>query len=202
MTESEKLLDAFVRGIFAHAESGAHTYDHTIRVYALSLEIGKEMGADLRVLGAASLLHDIGRVREKETGISHSILSGQMGRTALQQAGYTDEEIKQIVEAIRTHRYSEGLTPTTMEGKILSDADKLDAIGAIGIYRTIAQSVENGRGIEGVIRHADEKLLKLADLLYTEPARKMGRRKHQILSMFIDELRNEFNLGSSHLSQE
>ncbi|MHA1771239.1 MAG: HD domain-containing protein [Candidatus Thorarchaeota archaeon] len=201
MTESEKLLDAYVRGIFAGDKKGSHTYDHTLRVYSMSLRIGRELGANLRVLGAAALLHDIGRVREAETGVSHSILSGQMGRPALQQAGYSDEEITQIIETIRTHRFSEGLTPTSVEGHILSDADKLDAMGAVGVYRAIAQSVKDGRGMDGFLRHADEKLLKLASLMHTEPAKRMAHHRHQILHSFVKQMREELTLDEKFVSQ-
>ncbi len=192
--DSEKLIEAFVRGIFAGSEKGAHTLDHTLRVYRLCLQIGERLNADLRVLGAAALLHDIGRTKEKETGISHSILSGKMGRTALKQAGYTEEEIAKIIEAIRTHRFSEHLTPTTLEGHILSDADKLDAIGAVGVYRAIAQSVESGRQIEGFLKHADEKLLKLVDLINTGPAKEIAQQRHRVLSMFVEQLRHEVEM--------
>ncbi|MCF2135845.1 MAG: HD domain-containing protein [Candidatus Thorarchaeota archaeon] len=201
MTESEKLLDAYVRGIFAGYKKGAHTYDHTLRVYMMSLQIGNELDANLRVLGAAALLHDIGRVRETETGISHSILSGQMARPALRQAGYSEEEITQIIEAIRTHRFSEGLTPTTLEGHILSDADKLDAMGAVGVYRAIAQSVRDGRDMEGFLHHADEKLLKLANLIHTQPAKRMAHQRHQILQSFVEQLREEISLEEGLTSQ-
>ena len=191
--DSESLIDAYVRGVFAANQEGAHTYDHTRRVYRIALEIGRALGANLRVLGAAALLHDIGRMKEKELGISHAVLSGQMGREALKRAGYTDEEVEEIVEAIRTHRFSEGLVPTTLEGKILSDADKLDAIGAIGVYRAIAQSVVNSRGPEGFLKHADEKLLRLKDLMFTEPARELAQERHRLLSAFVEQLRQEIS---------
>ena len=194
MTPPEDAIKAFVKEILSGPEQGAHTYDHTLRVHRISLTLGEALGANMRILGAAALFHDIGRPREAETGTSHAVLSGEMCRGVLQELEYTDVEIEEIVSAIRTHRFSEGLTPTSIEGEILSDADKLDAMGAIGVFRAIAQSQKTGVGIAGFLHHADEKLLKLRDLMYTEPARKMAEKRHRVLESYVDELRIE----SSH----
>lgn len=188
----EKDIDKFVKGVFAKSSSkGAHSYDHTRRVYSLAIEIGGIVGASQRILTAAALLHDIGRMQEKDTGISHSILSGEMSEPFLQENGYSEAEIKQIIDAIRTHRFSEGITPSSLEGEILSDADKLDAMGAIGVFRGIAHATETGKGIDGFLRHADEKLLKLKDLMYTEEGRRLAKIRHLNLEHFIKQLRSE-----------
>lgn len=187
-------IDKFTRDILEKQGSGAHRYDHSQRVLALCLQIGEQNGADIRVLGAAALLHDIGRPAESESGISHSILSGQMSRELLEQLGYSKLEVEEVVDAIRTHRYSEGLEPHTLEGKILSDADKLDAIGSVGIYRAVAQAEVSGRGIKGFLDHADEKLLRLKDLLYTDTAREIALKRHRILEEFVRQLRSELGL--------
>ncbi|MHA2065321.1 MAG: HD domain-containing protein, partial [Candidatus Thorarchaeota archaeon] len=161
----DKKIDSFVKEEMTRA--GAHAYDHVRRVYTIALRMGQTLGADLRILGAAALLHDIGRVHEKERGISHSILSGEMGVDILAELGYTQAEIECVKGVIRTHRFSEGITPTSLEGEILSDADKLDALGAIGIVRAIAQATTRGDGVEGFLKHAEDKLLKLHQLMYT-----------------------------------
>ncbi|MHA1928334.1 MAG: HD domain-containing protein [Candidatus Thorarchaeota archaeon] len=188
----EKDIDEFVKDIFEKSSSkGAHSYNHTRRVYVIAMKIGKVIGANQRVLAAAALMHDIGRMQEKETGISHSILSGEMSGPFLQKIGYSDTEIKQIIDAIRTHRFSEGLTPNSLEGEVLSDADKLDAIGAIGVFRAIAHTTETGKGIDAFLGHADVKLLKLKDLMYTEEGKRLAKIRHSDLEHFIKQLRNE-----------
>lgn len=184
-------IEEFVLQELVQAGSGAHTLDHTTRVYALCMKIGPDLKADIRILGAAALLHDVGRPREEETGVSHSILSGEMGRGVLSESGFTDSEIDQVVDAIRTHRFSEGIEPNSLEGEILSDVDKLDAMGAIGVFRAIAQAASGGAGMEGFLRHADEKLLKLRDLMYTEPARAEAEIRHKTLEVFVNQLRSE-----------
>ena len=185
-------IDQFVREIFdGYTSKGAHAYDHTERVYKLAMHIGSIVRANLRILGAAALLHDIGRNQEKETGRSHSIVSGEMGREVLQKVGYSSEEIEQVISAIRTHRFSEGLEPESLEGEILSDADKLDSMGAIGVFRAIAHASEMGTGIDGFLSHADEKLLKLRDLMYTEEGKRLAQIRHSNLESFIEVLTKE-----------
>lgn len=195
MSHIEK-LDSFARKHMSKSDVGAHAYDHVKRVYSIALRLGHELEADMRVLGAAALLHDVGRAYEKEKRISHSILSGEMSVDILREVGYSEEEIGKVKEAIRTHRFSEGLSPTSLEGEILSDADKLDAIGAIGIARAIAQAAARGDGIQAFLEHADEKLLKLHEMMHTSEAKKLAKTRHSVLSAFVAELRAEL------LSQE
>ncbi|MHA2351578.1 MAG: HD domain-containing protein [Candidatus Thorarchaeota archaeon] len=191
MESNHLLIEEFVLKKLEGNSKGAHTFDHTKRVYALSIRIGKDMDANLKILGAAALLHDVGRLKESETGISHSILSGEMGQEILKEIGYDDEEIKRVADAIRSHRFSEGLEPNSLEGRILSDVDKLDAMGAIGVFRAIAQASSTGVGIEEFLTHADEKLLRLKDLMYTSGAMVVAEERHKTLEAFVLQLREE-----------
>jgi len=191
LESTHRLIEDFVREQLSRNGKGAHTLDHSKRVYALSMRIGRDSGADLNVLGAAALLHDIGRSKEDATGISHSILSGEMSQDILKDVGFNDDEIDKVVDAIRTHRFSEGIEPSSLEGKILSDADKLDAMGAIGVFRAIAQANSTGGGIKAFLKHADEKLLRLKDLMYTEGARTVAEERHNTLESFVMQLREE-----------
>jgi uncharacterized protein len=191
MVPLEKKIEQFVRQELVKTGRGAHTLDHTMRVYSLCMKIGMDLKANLKVLGAAALLHDVGRPREEETAVSHSILSGEMGRGVLSESEFTDSEIDHVVDVIRTHRFSEGLEPNSLEGKILSDVDKLDAMGAIGVFRAVAQAASTGSGIEGFLYHADEKLLKLRELMYTDNARIEAGHRHQTLEAFVNQLRSE-----------
>ncbi|MFW9789005.1 MAG: HD domain-containing protein [Candidatus Thorarchaeota archaeon] len=193
MELGHRLIEEFVRESLEENSKGAHTFDHTKRVYALSMKIGEDAGANLKTLGAAALLHDVARPMEREAGISHSILSGEMSRRVLDKAGYDSEEIASVIDTIRTHRFSEGLEPNSLEGKILSDVDKLDAMGAIGVFRAIAQAESTGVGIKGFLDHADEKLLRLKDLIYTEGALAIAEERHRTLEAFVLQLRDELH---------
>ena len=190
MSAETKIID-FVEKQLSISSKGAHTLDHIMRVLALSIKIGEDLQFSTRVVRAAALLHDVGRPKESETGISHSILSGEMSKPLLQELGYNETEIEQIIDAIRTHRFSEGIEPNSLEGMILSDADKLDAMGAVGVYRAIAQAESKGKGMIGFLQHADEKLLKLKDLMYTKKGKVLAIQRHDVLLKFVDVLREE-----------
>lgn len=190
MPAKSKIID-FVKKKLSSANRGAHTFDHIMRVYSLSMQIGEELPVSSKVLQAAALLHDVGRPKESESGVSHSILSGEMSKPLLQELAYTEHEIEQVIDAIRTHRFSESIEPNSLEGKILSDADKLDAMGAVGVYRAIAQAETKGKGMTGFLHHADEKLLKLKDLMYTDSGKHLATERHKVLQRFVDELRDE-----------
>ena len=190
MSAESKIID-FVEKQLSISSKGAHTLDHIMRVHTLSIQIGEDLPVSARVVRTAALLHDVGRPKESETGISHSILSGEMSMRLLQELGYNETEIEQITDAIRTHRFSEGIEPNALEGKILSDADKLDAMGAVGIYRAIVEAESKGRGMPGFLQHADKKLLKLKDLMYTVKGKELATERHNVLQRFVNELRDE-----------
>jgi len=180
----------FARGFFER--EGTHGFSHVERVFNLCLHIGREEGADLEVLALASLLHDIARPLEDAGKVEdHALESARIARQFLRSLGYSEEKVEAVVHAIEAHRFSRGPEPRTLEAKILSDADKLDAIGAIGIARVFMYSGEHGRDIEASLRHFEEKILKLKDLMYTETARRIAEDRHRFTEEFIERIRRE-----------
>ena len=170
-----------------YPKSGSHDWNHIQRVRKLCLQIGRQLNADLLVLEAAALLHDIShQLREK-----HAERSSVEAEKILREVGFPEEKIPKIVDAIREHSFSSGLKPQSLESKILSDADKLDALGAIGIYRAIAYSIEHGRSINGFVEHVFEKLLKLPEYMETEIGRKLAAQRARFLRDFVDQLLKE-----------
>ncbi|AFL94571.1 hypothetical protein containing HD domain 1 [Thermococcus cleftensis] len=180
----------FARGFFER--EGTHGFSHTERVFNLCLHIGREEGADLEVLALASLLHDIARPLESAGKVEdHAVEGAKIARRFLTSLGYPEEKVEAVAHAIEAHRFSRGPEPKTLEAKILSDADKLDAIGAIGIARVFMYSGENGRDIEASLRHFEEKIFKLKDLMYTETARRIAEERHVFTLEFIERIRRE-----------
>ena len=184
---------AYVTTFFT--QSGAHGLDHILRVTRLCEKIGRAENADMRILIPAALFHDIARPMEKKTGLSHEEEGARIAEKYLRQTGYDAERIPAIVHAIHTHRYSTGAEPETLEAQILSDADKLDAMGAVGIARTFMQAGEHGDGIEGAARHIHEKLLNLRGLMYTDAAAVIAEKRHVLLQEFVDGLEDEIGSG-------
>ena len=147
-----------------------HGFFHSERVYKLSVEMGKKLGANLFILKIAALLHDIGKKKEKESKLEnkHAEISGQIAMDFLnnEELEISEKIINDIILCIRAHSFSNNITPKTLEAEILSDVDKLDALGAIGIYRTIGFTIKKQGGIKQVIEHLENKILKLPDQLY------------------------------------
>lgn len=198
----------------------AHNLDHVMRVYNLCLMISEyEENVDMEVLIPAALLHDIARVEEMEDKsgkIDHAVLGSEKASNILRNLGYAEEKIERIKHCIVTHRYRTGNEPQTIEAKILFDADKLDAIGAVGIARTFmlsgqsgqrlalnnsvdeylsSNSAENGR-IKDMSKHSafieyEVKLKRIPDKLYTEKAKEIGKLKMTFMNEFFEKLKLE-----------
>ncbi|MCD6523717.1 MAG: HD domain-containing protein [Thermococcus sp.] len=185
----EKTKD-FARHFFER--EGTHGFSHVERVFNLCLHIGREEGADLEILALAALLHDIARPLEDAGKVEdHAAEGARIAKRFLLSLGYPEEKAEAVAHAIEAHRFSRGPEPRTLEAKILSDADKLDAIGAIGIARVFMYSGEHGRDIDSSLRHFEEKILKLKDLMYTETAKRIADDRHRFTVEFIERIRRE-----------
>lgn len=163
---------------------GCHGYEHTERVIETCRVLGKALNAELTVLIPAAILHDIGRGND-----DHAHHSAKKAREILQELEYP--RVDEIVHAIDVHSFSAGGEAETLEAKILSDADKLDAMGAVGIYRAAQYSVEHERPPEEFINHFHEKLLKLKDILYTDEAKKLAEKRHKFMLNYLDQIGKE-----------
>lgn len=168
--------------------SGGHDAAHSIRVYKNAIKIAeKEPGSDLLVVSLASLLHDVD---------DHKIFknrNNENARSFLSDKCISDEITEKIISVINSVSFSKnrGKRPETIEGRIVQDADRLDAIGAIGIARTFAYGGEHGRSIEESIQHFYDKLLLLKDELNTDTAKEIADKRHEFLEAFIAELKEE-----------
>ncbi len=165
-----------------------HDQDHSKRVKLLALYIAEREGGDQKVIEMAADLHDIARDCE-----NHAIEGAKIAEDLLRKKGYPEDFIRKVCHCIEAHSFSSKVEPKTLEAKILSDADKLDAMGAIGIARAFMFAGERGESLEDVLNHFEEKLLKLKDFLYTETAKMLAKSRHKFLEEFyrrlIDEIR-------------
>lgn len=168
----------------------AHDDGHVERVVKLARFIAEREGADVEVVVMAAKLHDIARDAE-----NHALESARVAREILTKEERDERFIKAVVHAIEAHSFSSGVEPKTLEAKVLSDADKLDAMGAIGVARAFMYSGEKGRSIEDTLKHFEEKLLRLKDMLYTKTARRMAERRHEFLVKFYEEIKKELTSG-------
>jgi len=197
MDEAIEEIRRYVMDSFS--SRGSHGLDHILRVAALCEVIGREEHADRRILIPAALFHDVGRPEEKDRGIPHEEAGARIAEDYLRRAGYAEDSIRQIVHAIRTHRYRSQERPGTLEARILSDADKLDAMGAVGIARTFIRAGEHNGGIEDAVDHMHDKLLKLGDLMHTGTAKRLAGERNRFLHAFLETLERETGIPDSPL---
>ncbi len=117
------------------ASDASHDYDHIVRVMALADALQEHEGGELLIIWAAVAFHDIGQERERRHGGDHAMIGAEMAAELLTHTHFPQDAIPSVQVAIREHRMTGGTTPSTVEGRILYDADKIDCLGAIGIGR-------------------------------------------------------------------
>ncbi len=178
---------SFIGTIFADDHSG-HDVEHSLRVYQNAMRIADtEPSCNRLVVSLAALLHDVDDHKLFDTK------NNEHARSFLAEHEVEPETVGKICEVINGVSYSKnrGHAPTTLEGKIVQDADRLDAMGAIGIARTFAYGGAHGRSIEDSMKHFDEKLLLLKDEMNTEAGRRLAGSRHEFLVAYVEEMRSE-----------
>ncbi|MBI2643427.1 MAG: HD domain-containing protein [Nitrosarchaeum sp.] len=186
----------------------AHDFDHIMRVFKNAQKICKNENANEKLVLGAVLLHDIvSYPKSDKRSKSSSIKSAEKSKKILKKFNFTKEEIQTISDAIRDHSFSRNKIPVTLEGKILQDADRLDAIGAIGIARVFAVSGSEKRPFYNVtdpfcknripddeiwaLDHFYRKLLKLESLMNTKSGKIEAKKRTKVLKDFLNELKKE-----------
>ena len=190
--------------------SGSHDWEHTRRVCNLSLHIGRIEGADLEVVQIAAYLHDIGRSKEgtAKGGLCHAEKGAKMAEVVLKEYPMSDEGRQNIIHCIRTHRFRGRHRPATLEAKVLFDADKLDAIGAVGIARAYLFAGELGAKLHNPDVRPEEtqpytredtgyreyylKLSKIRERMLTEEGRRMAEDRDRFMRAFFERFLSEY----------
>jgi len=190
-----------------------HGFDHVLRVTELAVRLAIEEGADVEIVRAAALLHDVGRAEQERTGMSHSAIGARMARQVLM--GHARERVEAVANAIEQHRFRELDAPSTLEARVLYDADKLDAIGAIGIARAYAfagqRQLNLWAAVDPSYANAEPsqvqrallerehtpvhefvfKLARLKDGMLTASGKRLARERHEFMVAFFERLEQE-----------
>lgn len=186
----------------------AHDFSHIMRVYKNAQQIAKYEKANKKLVLASVLLHDIVQFpKSDKRSKTASIKSAQLAEKILTKYDFTKKEIKIISDAIRDHSYSRKKIPKTLVGKILQDADRLDALGAIGIARTFSVGGSEKRKLYNeldpfcqkrepddkswTVDHFYRKLFLLEKKMHTTYAKKEAKRRTRLMRGFIAELKKE-----------
>lgn len=186
---SDTVFDAvkYINDLFKDNADG-HDADHSIRVYRNACRIAEGYPeSDLMVVSLAALLHDADDHKLFNTE------NNMNARAFLQEHNVGSDKVEFICEVINGVSFSrnKGKRPESIEGKIVQDADRLDAIGAVGIARTFAYGGRNGRSLESSLQHFSDKLLLLKDEMNTEEAKKIAGIRHMHMLGFLSEIREE-----------
>lgn len=212
MTNEVQLIENafdYIKKIFIEDSSG-HDYHHSVRVYNNALHIAEKEGGYLLLIKLGALLHDVDdrKLFNTSKNLDHALIF-------LKENDVDEVTINKICNIIRSVSYkgNGSTTPDSLEGKIVQDADRLDALGAIGIARTFAYGGHKGRPIydpsetpienmtaeqyrshtSNSINHFYEKLLKLKELINTETARSLADGRHAFMEGYLEEFMSEWN---------
>ncbi|WP_208640351.1 HD domain-containing protein [Vibrio aquaticus] len=188
----------------------AHDLSHVKRVVNTARELCQQENARLAVVLPAAYLHDCFTFAKNHPDrAKSSTIAADKATAFLQSIGYPSEYIDDIHHAICAHSYSANITPTTLEAKIIQDADRLDALGAIGIARCLQVSAGFGASLYQVddpfctdrelddknytVDHFYNKLFKLETMMNTESAKKEARKRTAYMEAFLQQLKQEID---------
>lgn len=201
---------SFVKTTFQDDYSG-HDYFHTLRVYKMAAEIARQEDADLMVVQLAALLHDVDDIKlSPETHANKDRAVGFLRQHGI--PGATIKTICRIIDEV-SFKGTDSTVPETIEGKCVQDADRLDAIGAIGIARAFAYGGSHHRmiydpGIQPVvnmnaeqyqshssttINHFYEKLFQLKGLMNTDTAKRIAEQRERYMRGYLSEFLAEWD---------
>jgi uncharacterized protein len=193
-------------------EDGAHDLSHLQRVWHNVRTLHADEGGDLEVLLAAVLLHDCVAVEKNSPLRSQaSRLAAQKASTVLTAMDWPDAKITGVVHAIEAHSFSANITPTTLEARIIQDADRLDSLGMLGVARTFYIAGRMGSALYDPVDpeanerdyddkrfcldHFQTKLLHLADGFQTTTGQRLAQVRHQRLKGFMELFKEEIGVG-------
>lgn len=194
-----------------HVDPG-HDISHFDRVAKLCLWLAEGTAADSEILIASAYLHDWVQVPKNHPDRERaSELSAQAVKGLLQARGWTDGKIKGVTTTVNEHSFSRGLKPSSLESQILQDADRLDALGVIGLMRLVSCGTVMGSAFYQsedpfaekrkpndrlyMIDHIFFKLSQLPGLMNTKKARREAAARWEILIKLVDTLRDELKPG-------
>lgn len=212
-TQRFQSLIQLVQDKYENNNDPGHDFAHILRVLENCRSLGKSVGADLETLLPSALLHDIVNLPKNHPDrLKASEQAAQEALGILKTIGYSEEEIRKIQTVITEHSYSLGRSPSCLESAVLQDADRLDALGAVGLMRTVTCGTRmeakyyhledpfaEKRDLDDkkfTLDHLYTKLFKLADQMNTEFARVEGLKRLAFMKKFVEQLKEEIHFTS------
>lgn len=196
---------------YFNVAKGSHDWEHTLRVARLANVIGNALNADLVVLEAACYLHDIGRTRQDQSkgALCHAKESARLAAPLIENLRLEKHRRENILHCIESHRFRSRPAPSTLEAKVLFDADKLDGIGAVGIARAYLFAGELNACLHNPnlapedaepysrddtgYREYVVKLSKVKDRMLTDKGREIANERHAFMDLFFNRFLEEYD---------
>ncbi len=189
--------------VWIGADSSGHDLDHARRVFTMGVRLADRKVADVDIVGAAALTHDIHRSMGADGEYVHPNESLSAVKSVLEATSFPDEKLPSVVHCVEVHEEYEfegDENPAeTMEARIVQDADNLDAMGAVGIARNFAFTGVVGNRLwapdaeeNSGLGHFTDKLLHLKAEMNTDEAREIAEERHQFLEEFSDRFKREW----------
>ncbi|MFT3945963.1 MAG: HD domain-containing protein [Agriterribacter sp.] len=198
---SQQILNSVKQTIHQQfsGEGTGHDYFHIERVVSVAGQIAEKENADIFLVGLAAWLHDVGDYK-LHNGIDRS---EEMITGILKALDVPEQTINKVIEIVSQVSFSKGKMADSLEAKIVQDADRLDALGAVGLARVFAYGGSRQREIynpvspaETSIQHFYDKLLKLKDRMNTTSGKAMAAERHIFLENFLQQFYKEWNVKS------
>ena len=184
-SEREQKCIKYISSLLQKHRSNGHGDDHALRVLNNAMKIAEGYSCNMEVVALAALLHDVDDHKLFNT------VDNANARKFLVAEGIASETIEEICDVINAVSFTHGQTPSIIEGKIVQDADRLDAIGAIGIARAFAFGDSIGNDLSDTVQHLRNKLLKLKSMMNLPEAVKMAELRHDRMVTFLSQLKEE-----------
>ncbi|MFH1991937.1 MAG: HD domain-containing protein [Pseudomonadota bacterium] len=195
---------------FFEGARGSHDWDHTLRVFRLCSRIGAKEGVNMSVLLVAAYLHDIGRCYQDASSgaVCHAEKGAEMAIPIVSALPLSEKQKQNVVHCVKSHRFRGNHEPRTAEAKVLFDADKLDAIGAVGVGRAFLFAGEVGARLHSSeidvekappyskddtgYREYKVKLSKIRDRILTQTGKKLANERHDFMEQFFKRFIKEY----------
>lgn len=198
-------------------ESAGHDWGHIERVVTNAQRLADEEGADRLVVELAAWMHDVVNLAKDDARRAMASTKSAEAAGKWLEGKLNADRIELVCEAIRCHSFSAGLPPESLEAKVVSDADNLDAIGAIGIARVFEVGGASGRPTLAsddpfcrkrepddsrfTLDHFYTKLLRLGDRFYTDSGRRQAQQRLRFMRQYLETLKAEVGDGGESFSR-
>jgi len=191
-------------------KGGSHAFDHTQRVFNMAVKLAEAEKADLDIVKASALLHDIARLKEDNNECEcHAQEGCKLAKEILEKTGFPKEKIEKVCYAIEVHRHSTGIKPESKEAAIIQDADRLDALGAITIARMFSTGGKLGTPLynpdipfgktypgyksDSTIHRFHAKILKITpEMFNTKLAKEIAKDRYKFVEEFLNRFMKEW----------